>query len=40
MTETTLAATYVNADNQVLSVANGVDYAYRVTGAGGCDPRS
>jgi pimeloyl-ACP methyl ester carboxylesterase len=33
MSETTQVATYVDADNQVLSAANGVDYAYRSTGA-------
>src|SRR4051812_9713440 len=33
MPETTLAATYVDAENQVLSAFNGVDYAYRTTGA-------
>jgi pimeloyl-ACP methyl ester carboxylesterase len=33
VSETTLAATYVDAKNQVLSAANGVDYAYRSTGA-------
>ena len=33
MFETTQVATYVDADNQVLSASNGVDYAYRSTGA-------
>ena len=32
MSETTLAATYVDAKNQVLTASNGVDYAYRSTG--------
>ena len=30
MPETTVAATYVDAENQLLSAPNGVDYAYRV----------
>jgi hypothetical protein len=30
--ETTVAATYVDAENQMLSASNGVDYAYRATG--------
>jgi pimeloyl-ACP methyl ester carboxylesterase len=33
VSETTTVATYVDADTHVLSAANGVDYAYRVTGA-------
>jgi pimeloyl-ACP methyl ester carboxylesterase len=33
MYETTTVATYVDADTHVLSAANGVDYAYRATGA-------
>lgn len=33
MPETTVAATYVGAENQMRSAPNGVDYAYRVTGA-------
>ena len=33
MSETTPVATYVDAETQVLSAANGVDYAYRTTGA-------
>ena len=32
VSETALAATYVDAKNQVLTAANGVDYAYRSTG--------
>ncbi len=32
MSETGLVATYVDAKNQMLSAANGVDYAYRSTG--------
>ena len=32
MPETTVAATYVDAENQMLSASNGVDYAYRATG--------
>ena len=38
MTETTMAATYVDAENQILSAPNGVDYAYRVTGASDATP--
>jgi len=30
--ETTVATTYVDAENQMLSASNGVDYAYRATG--------
>ena len=33
MSETALVATYVDAETQVLSASNGVDYAYRATGA-------
>ena len=33
MSETTQVATYVDAETQVLSAGNGVDYAYRTTGA-------
>ena len=33
MSETTQVATYVDAETQVLSASNGVDYAYRATGA-------
>ena len=33
MSETTQIATYVDSQNQVLSAFNGVDYAYRSTGA-------
>jgi pimeloyl-ACP methyl ester carboxylesterase len=33
VSETTTGATYVDADTHVLSAANGVDYAYRATGA-------
>ena len=32
MPETTADATYVDAENQMLSASNGVHYAYRVTG--------
>jgi pimeloyl-ACP methyl ester carboxylesterase len=32
VSQTISAVSYVAAENQVLSVANGVDYAYRVTG--------
>jgi pimeloyl-ACP methyl ester carboxylesterase len=38
VSETTLAATYVDAENQVLAASNGVDYAYRVTGASDASP--
>ena len=30
--DTAVAATYVDAENQILSASNGVDYAYRATG--------
>ena len=33
MSETTTVATYVGAETQVLSAANGVDYAFRAMGA-------
>jgi hypothetical protein len=33
MGETASIATYVDAENKVLSAPNGVDYAYRTTGA-------
>ena len=33
MSDTGSVATYVDAENQVLSASNGVDYAYRTTGA-------
>ena len=33
MSDTASAATYVDAETQVLSASNGIDYAYRVTGA-------
>jgi pimeloyl-ACP methyl ester carboxylesterase len=33
MSETPSIATYVDAENKVLSASNGVDYAYRTTGA-------
>jgi pimeloyl-ACP methyl ester carboxylesterase len=33
-----LVATYVDAENKVLSALNGVDYAYRTTGAGDAHP--
>jgi pimeloyl-ACP methyl ester carboxylesterase len=38
VTESTVAATYVEAGNQVLSASNGVDYAYRTTGEGDAPP--
>ena len=38
MPETTVAATYVGAENQMLSAPNGVDYAYRVTGTSDATP--
>jgi pimeloyl-ACP methyl ester carboxylesterase len=38
MSETALVATYVDAENQVLSAANGVDYAYRTTGPSDASP--
>ena len=33
MAETTQVTTYVDAETHVLSASNGVDYAYRATGA-------
>ena len=33
VSETTPVATYVDAETHVLSASNGVDYAYRTTGA-------
>ena len=38
MPEITVAATYVDAENQMLSAHNGVDYAYRVTGSSDATP--
>ncbi|HEY4827181.1 MAG TPA: alpha/beta hydrolase [Solirubrobacteraceae bacterium] len=38
MPETASIATYVDAETQVLSAANGVDYAYRATGASDGSP--
>src|SRR3954470_24165844 len=38
MSETMQVATYVDAENQVLSAFNGVDYAYRATGASDATP--
>src|SRR4051812_15957473 len=38
MPETTLAATYVDAETHLLSAPNGVDYAYRATGASDATP--
>ena len=38
MSETAPVATYVDAETQVLSASNGVDYAYRLTGASGTPP--
>jgi pimeloyl-ACP methyl ester carboxylesterase len=38
VTQTTVAATYVDAENQMLSAPNGVDFAYRVTGAADATP--
>src|SRR3984885_3590676 len=38
MSETAAVATYIDADTQVLSASNGVDYAYRATGASGATP--
>src|SRR4051812_25054644 len=38
MPETTLAATYVDAETHVLSAPNGVDYAYRAVGASDATP--
>ena len=38
MSELTATSQYVDAETQVISAANGVDYAYRVTGAGDAVP--
>jgi pimeloyl-ACP methyl ester carboxylesterase len=38
VSETTLAATYVDAKNQMLAASNGVSYAYRATGASDATP--
>jgi pimeloyl-ACP methyl ester carboxylesterase len=38
MSETTATANYLDAENEVLSAANGVDYAYRTTGASDATP--
>ncbi|HEX4009950.1 MAG TPA: alpha/beta hydrolase [Solirubrobacteraceae bacterium] len=38
MSGTTAVATYIDAKTQVLSAPNGVDYAYRVTGASDASP--
>src|SRR3954470_19623725 len=38
MSETTPAATYVDAETHVLSAPNGVDYAYRAVGASDATP--
>ena len=38
MSENTAVATYVDAETQMLSAANGVDYAYRATGAADATP--
>ncbi len=38
MSETALAEMYVDAENQVLSASNGVDYAYRATGPSDAPP--
>ncbi len=38
MSETIAVATYVEAENQVLSVSNGVDYSYRSTGVSDATP--
>ena len=38
MSETAAVATYMDAETQVLSAPNGVDYAYRVTGAPDATP--
>ena len=38
MSETAMVASYVDAENQVLKAANGVDYAYRTTGPSGGTP--
>jgi pimeloyl-ACP methyl ester carboxylesterase len=38
VSETEAVATYVDAETQVLSASNGVDYAYRTTGASDASP--
>jgi pimeloyl-ACP methyl ester carboxylesterase len=38
VSDTGLIASYVDADNKVLSASNGVDYAYRTTGASDATP--
>ena len=38
MSDTGSVATYVDAENEVLSAANGVDYAYRTVGASDATP--
>ncbi len=38
MSETEAVATYVDAETQLLSASNGVDYAYRTTGASDASP--
>ena len=38
MSELTATSQYVDAETQVISAANGVDYAYRVTGSGDAVP--
>jgi pimeloyl-ACP methyl ester carboxylesterase len=38
VSETTLAATYLEADNQMLAASNGVSYSYRATGAADATP--
>jgi pimeloyl-ACP methyl ester carboxylesterase len=38
MSQTASAATYVDAETQVLSASNGVDFAYRTTGASDATP--
>ena len=38
MPETTVAATYVDAETQMLAASNGVSYAYRATGASDATP--
>ena len=38
MSELTATSQYVDAETQVISAANGVDYAYRMTGAGDAVP--
>ncbi len=38
MTESRVAASYVEVENQILRASNGVDYAYRATGEGDAPP--